>query len=81
MAGPKNRKKLKDLVTYGGKRMSPETAYNRHMSDNVSFSEGYVGSFGDWLYENDIRSDNKTDKEIDKLHQQYLQAKNKKWMN
>ena len=82
MSGPKQRKKLnKDLVTYGGKRMSSETAYDKHMQDNVSFAEGGASDFSSYVYQKGYYLEDLSASQRSKLYEQYLQEKNRKFMD
>ena len=84
MAGPKERKKLKGgpkAVLYGGKRMSSETAYDKHMQDNVSFAEGEASDFSSYVYQKGYYLEDLSASQRSKLYEQYLQEKNRKFMD
>tara|TARA_R100001230_G_C5474844_1_gene28278 strand:+ start:216 stop:464 length:249 start_codon:yes stop_codon:yes gene_type:complete len=82
MAGPKERKKLnKDLVTYDGKRMHWSTAEGLAMDRNVSFGEGDAANFRSYVYQKGHYLEDLSASQRSKLYEQYLQEKNRKFMD
>tara|TARA_R100000988_G_scaffold103449_1_gene82848 strand:+ start:2193 stop:2444 length:252 start_codon:yes stop_codon:yes gene_type:complete len=83
MAGPKNKQKLrKGMMTYGGKRMHSSTAEGLAMEQNVSHGEGTAGGFRDYVYEKGHGDGHDlSEAQINKLYKQYIEEKNRKFMN
>ena len=83
MAGPKERKKLrKGMMTYDGKRMHSSTAEGLAMDRNVSHGEASAGSFRDYIYEKGHGDGHDlSEAQINNLYKQYIEEKNRKFMN